>query len=169
MRLNIPISHLRFIFEPVKQKKYFMKKLFFIISLLSVSYILNAQVRQVPDVVKETFKNQYPNANVLEYDDLLVKVVVKFTLDGADMKATYSNKGGWKGTEKEISYSTVSTEVKDGFDKSKYAEWDVRESTQLYLPGGSTQYRLRVKKNDLQLKYLFFNTKGRLLRTSITI
>ena len=146
-----------------------MKILLAIISLLSISFISNAQVHKVPEVVKEVFENQYPKADVQEYDDLLVKVVVKFTLDSSEMKATYSNKGVWKGTEKEISYSSVPEEVKDGFNKSKYADWDVRESTQLYLPGGSIQYRLRVKKNELQLKYLFFNTSGRLLRTSITI
>ena len=146
-----------------------MKRLFAIVSFLSISFILNAQVHKVPEVVKEVFENQYPKADVQEYDDLLVKVVVKFTLDSSEMKATYSNKGVWKGTDKEISYSSVPAEVKDGFNKSKYADWDVRESTQLYLPGGSTQYRLRVKKNDLQLKYLFFNSNGRLLRSSITI
>ena len=146
-----------------------MKKLFVIISLLPISFISNAQGDKVPEIVKETFQNQYPKADVQEYEDLLVKVVVKFTIDSSDMKATYSNKGVWKGTDKEISYSSVPVEVKDGFKKSKYADWDLRESTQLYLPGGSTQYRLRVKKNDLQLKYLFFNTSGRLLRTSITI
>jgi len=146
-----------------------MKKLFAIVLLLSIGFISNAQVREVPGVVKEVFENQYPKAEVQEYDDLLVKVVVKFTMDSSEMKATYSNKGVWKGTEKEISYSSVPAEVKDGFNKSKYADWEVRESTKLYSPGGSTQYRLRVKKNDLQLKYLFFNTNGRLLRTSITI
>jgi hypothetical protein len=146
-----------------------MKKLFVIIPLLFIAFILNAQSSRIPEIVKETFENQYPKADVQEYDDLLVKVVVKFTLDSAEMKATYSNKGVWKGTDKEIPYSTVPAEIKDGFNKSKYADWNVREATQLYLPGGSTQYRLRVKKNDLQLKYLFFNTNGRLLRTSITI
>lgn len=146
-----------------------MKKLFVIISLLYISFVSNAQGDKVPEIVKETFQNQYPKADVQEYEDLLIKVVVKFSMDSSEMKATYSNKGVWKGTDKEISYSSVPAEVKDGFSKSKYADWDVRESTQLYLPGGGTQYRLRVKKNDLQLKYLFFNTNGRLLRTSITI
>ena len=146
-----------------------MKKLFVIISFLSIHFISNAQVRQVPEIVKEIFENQYPKTDVQEYDDLLVKVVVKFTLDSAEMKATYTNKGVWKGTDKDISYSAVPAEVKDGFGKSKYADWTVRESTQMYLPGGANQYRLRVKKNDLQLKYLFFNTSGRLLRTSITL
>ncbi len=146
-----------------------MKKIFFIFSLFIISFVSNAQVRIVPEVVKENFKIQYPNAKISEYEDLLVKVIVKFTLEGADMKATYTNKGSWKGTEKEITYAVVPAEVKDGFNKSKFADWAIRESTQIYLPGGSIQYRLRVKKNDLQLKYLFFNTKGRLLRTSITI
>jgi hypothetical protein len=147
-----------------------MKKPLLIISILFIAFSSNAQVRQIPDVVKETFHNQYPAATDVDYDDLVVKVVIKFTLDGADMKATYNNKGAWKGTEKEIEYDEVSDDVKDGFNKSKYAGgWEETESILLYLPGGSTQYRIRVKKSDVQLKYLFFNTKGRLVRTSITI
>jgi len=39
----------------------------------------------------------------------------------------------------------------------------------LYLPGGSEQYRIRVRKSDVQKKYLYFNTKGRLLREAVTL
>ena len=83
--------------------------------------------------------------------------------------ATYTNKGLWKGTEKDWDFEKLAEEVKDGFEKSKFADWEVSETAVLYLPGGSEQYRLRVRKNDVQKKYLFFNKSGRLLREAITL
>ncbi|MGC4037207.1 MAG: PepSY-like domain-containing protein [Chitinophagaceae bacterium] len=128
-----------------------------------------AQVREIPQAVRETFANQYPKAESTDFKDWIAKVDVRFVLDGENMVATYGNKGDWKGTEKDWRFDELEEDVKDGFQKSKYAEWDITETKVLYLPGGSEQYRVRVKKNDVQKKYLFFNTKGRLLRESITL
>jgi Putative beta-lactamase-inhibitor-like, PepSY-like len=85
------------------------------------------------------------------------------------MIASYTNKGIWKETEKEWSFDKLSEEVKDGFQKSKYADREVEETTVFYLPGGTEQYRIKAKKSGVDKKYLYFNTKGRLLRTSITL
>jgi hypothetical protein len=128
-----------------------------------------SQIREIPQPVRETFANQYPTAENTDFKDQLVKVDVKFELSGEKLIASYTNKGAWKGTEKEWSFSDLSEEVKDGFAKSKYADWETGETKVLYLPGGSEQYRIKVKKNDVQKKYLFFNKKGRLLRESITL
>lgn len=131
--------------------------------------MLQAQVREVPQPVKEAFEHQYPGAEDVEYKDLLVKVNVHFTLDDENYIATYNNKGSWKGSEKEWDFEKLPEAVKDGFSKSKYADWETIESALLYIPGGMEQYRILVKKSDLQKKYLFFSTKGRLLRESITL
>ncbi len=134
------------------------------------SFLLaSAQVRDIPQAVKDAFKHQYPKADDVEYKDQLVKVNVQFTLDGENYIASYSNKGDWKGSEKEWSYDKLPDEVKDGFSKSKYADWDSDGVSIVILPGGTQQYRILVKKNDFQKKYLFFNTQGRLLREAITI
>ena len=133
------------------------------------SYTSLAQLREIPAGVKETFSSQYPGAESVEYKDHLKDVHVAFTLDSAKYRAKYSNKGAWKETEREWNFTQLSGSVKDGFDKSKYADWQVKETAIIYLPGGGERFRLKVEKSDLQKKYLFFNKNGRLVRDAITI
>jgi Putative beta-lactamase-inhibitor-like, PepSY-like len=138
--------------------------------ILTIATITSfSQIREIPKPVRETFANQYPKAENTDFKDQLVKVDVNFELDGEKLVASYSNKGDWKGTEKEWSFEELSGEIKDGFEKSKYADWETTETKILFLPGGGEQYRLRVKKNEVQKKYLYFNKKGRLLREAITL
>jgi hypothetical protein len=128
-----------------------------------------AQIREIPKAVEETFAQQYNGATNVDYKDQLVRVDVHFELEGEKMIASYSNKGKWKETEKEWTFDKLPEEIKDGFQKSKYADREIEETKVIYLPGGSTQYRLKAKKNGVEKKYLYFNTKGRLLRESITL
>ena len=146
-----------------------MKKNIFLLVALMIGLFVNAQVREIPQAVQDAFEHQYPKAEDVEYKDQLIKVNVHFTLDAENYIATYNNKGAWKGSEKEWTFEKLSVAVKDGLSKSKYADWDTKETAVVYLPGGTEQYRILVKKNDLQKKYLYFNTKGRLLRESITL
>lgn len=146
-----------------------MKKTIFLLATMMMGLFIHAQIREIPQAVKDAFEHQYPNATDVDYKDQLVKVNVHFILDDENYIATYNNNGSWKGSEKEWDFEKLSDAVKDGFSKSKYADWETKEVSVLYIPGGTVQYRILVKKNDLQKKYLFFNTKGRLLRESITL
>ena len=130
---------------------------------------LNAQVREVPKEVEKAFAAQYPGIDSAEYKDHLVNVRVHFTQNGEKMMATYSNKGLWKETEKEISYEQLDQAIKDGFEKSKYAEWKVVGTAVLYRPNNVELYRIKVEKSELQRKNLYFNAKGRLVEDGITI
>ncbi len=138
-------------------------------ALTIISGTSQAQIREIPKAVEETFSNQYKNAANVEYRDQLVRVEVRFELDGVSMLAIYTNKGVWKETQESVEYDDLPVEVKDGFDKSKFADREVAESAKIHLPGGTEQYRILAKKNDIEKKYLFFNSKGRLLRTSMTL
>lgn len=135
----------------------------------SLMITAQAQIRDVPKAVEETFTNQYKGASNVEYKDQLVRVDVHFELDGEQMIASYTNKGVWKETQKAWEFEKLPEEVKDGFEKSKFADRNVDETVVIYLPGGTEQYRILAKKNNVEKKYLFFNPKGRLLRTSITL
>lgn len=148
-----------------------MKKIVLSLLVLFSVFHLMAQIREIPKIVEETFANQYPGAEQVEFKDFVVKVQVEFVWKGENMMANYTNKGLWKGSEKEWSYDKLSDDVKDGFKKSKFGDdsWEVEETAVLYLPGGSEQFRILVRKSDVQKKYLFFNTTGRLLRTSVTL
>lgn len=128
-----------------------------------------AQVTSVPAAAKENFAKQYPNATNVRWDNDIVNVNVRFDLDGSHMNAEYNNKGTWKHTYKDYSYDQLPAAVVDGFKKSKFADRDVTEVKVVYLPGEVTQYRLRVEKNDVQKKFLYFNPDGRLLRDANTI
>ena len=119
--------------------------------------------------MKETFTNQYPQAEDVNYEDNLVSVHVIFTQNGERMVAYYSNKGKWKETEKDWTFEKSPEEVKDGFKKSKYAEWKVVDTKIIYRPGGSDRYKIKVEKNDLQKKNLYFNKAGRLTEEAITL
>lgn len=147
-----------------------MKSVFITMSLfLAIVYSAQGQIREIPKIVEETFSNQYQGASHIEFRDQLVRVDVHFELDGENMIASYSNKGVWKETQKAWEFEKLPEAVQDGFEKSKFADREVTETVVLYLPGGTEQYRILARKNDVEKKYLFFNTKGRLLRTALTL
>ena len=119
--------------------------------------------------MREAFANKYPNAENVDFKDQLVVIYVHFTKDSIKYIATYNNKGDWKETEEASEYEKLPEPVKDGFQKSKYAEWNVEDAAIISQPGADELYRIKIEKNDLQKKYLYFNAKGRLRRDSITL
>lgn len=146
-----------------------MARIIFLAGFILFSIFSYAQVREVPESVKETFTSQYPGAENVTYEDNLVSVQVHFQLNGEKMVAAYNNKGRWKDTEKEWSFEQLPEAVKDGFQKSKYADWKVTETKIIYRPGGLDRYRVKVEKNDIQKKHIYFNKAGRLVDDDITL
>ncbi len=57
----------------------------------------------------------------------------------------------------------------DGLKKSKYAGWPVREILYIEEHNKQPQYRVQVRKGDLQKKNLYFSPTGQLLDDSITL
>jgi hypothetical protein len=143
--------------------------LLLLLGLFTLCVTSFAQSDNVPQAVKETFTKQYPAAENVEYKDNLLNVWVNFTLNGDTLKANYTKKGVWENTEKAITYDQLPEAVKDGFQKSKYADREVEETKIIYRAGGTERYRLKTRKNDLQKKYLYFNEKGQLVEDSIAI
>ena len=149
-----------------------MKRIFsLMIVVLSLSLTNNvlAQVRKIPAAVTDAFKAKYPNASGVEWKDKLSGFVAAFDNNGGHYDARFSNKGAWENTEQSIAESDLPTAVKDGHAKSKYAEWTIEKSTKIDLPGEKVQYRVQVKKSDLQKKNLLFSSEGRLLKDNITL
>lgn len=148
-----------------------MKRKFLLmaVSVFLLSSFAFAQSDDVPQAIREAFTKQYPNAENVEYKDNLLNVWVNFTLNGDKMKANYKKDGQWENTEKDWSYDKLPAAVQDGFKKSKYADREIEETKVIYRAGGTERYRLKVKKNALQKKYIFFNDQGRLVDDDITI
>jgi hypothetical protein len=128
-----------------------------------------SQITSVPQIAKDNFAKQYPAAEDVNWDNDVVNVNVRFTLNGEKMNAEYSNKGIWKNTFQALTYEALPAEVQDGFNKSKFADRQVTDAKKIYLPADVIQYRIKVEKNDLQKKYLYFNTDGKLVRDANTL
>jgi hypothetical protein len=147
------------------------RKMIFVVLFSFFATASFAQLREIPQAVKDAFMAQYSGAASPEYVDKVMTVQVHFEQDSSKMTATYNNKGMWRETEQEWSYDKLSDEVKDGFEKSKYSgdEWEVKETKIITRPGNKMYYRVKVQKNEVQKKYLFFSATGKLESESITI
>ena len=140
--------------------------LFFIVATVSTSV---AQVRKIPSEVTEAFKEKYPNATHVEWHDKLSNFSAVFESENINYVARFNSKGEWQLTENEIEESDLPELVRDGFDKSKYAEWEIGMIHKIELADGSFQYRIEAIKNDVVKKNLSFNSEGRLIKDRITI
>lgn len=140
-----------------------------LVSILISSTEGYSQVTSIPEQAKENFFKQYPDAKNVQWENDLVNVNARFEVDSNTMNAEYNNRGIWKRTLKDWTYDKLTDDVKDGFTKSKYAGKQVLDVKVLYLPGYVIQYRIKVAKNDVEKKFLFFNTEGRLIRTTVAI
>lgn len=129
----------------------------------------NAQIRKIPAVVTDALKDKYPAARGVEWKDKLTAFQADFKLNGDSYQARFNSTGEWLETEKNISEDKLPTFVKDGFEKSKYTEWEKKEFSYLEKKEGDELYRILVKKSDLEKKYLFFDKKGKLIRDSMTL
>jgi hypothetical protein len=141
-----------------------------LLTALVVACTSYGQIRKTPTAVTTAFEKQYPNASKVQYEDNLLNVQVYFVSDSGKMIARYNNEGVWKESERAIDYETLPADIKTGFDKSKYAvDWKLKESAVIYTPNNDIRYRVKVEKNDLQKKYLFFDKNGRLIKDALTI
>ncbi len=140
-----------------------------VLFLLATFHNTHAQLRKVPAEVTEAFKAKYPDTRNVEWKDKLTSFIVYFEMNDDKYQSKFNNKGAWQQTEKEINESDLPEAVKDGYDKSKFTAWEIVTVATIENKDNNVQYRLMVKKNDVEKKYLFFDTDGRLLRDVITI
>ena len=137
--------------------------------VITTASISVAQVRKIPSEVTEAFKDKYPNATNVEWRDKLSNFSAAFESESVHYQARFNSKGEWQLTENEIGESDLPEIVQDGFDKSKYADWEMGMIHKIELADGSVQYRIEAGKGDVRKKNLYFNSDGRLIKDRITI
>ncbi len=149
-----------------------MKKIFFftvLLSAVSFAQIVNAQIRKIPAEVTNAFSEKYDDAKNVEWKDNLSSFIASFEQHGEKYEAKFNKKGKWQSTEMQLEISDLPGMVNDGFEKSKYSEWEVKLVYEIELPDDVKQYRVRVAKSDIQQKNLLFNEKGKLLKDNLTL
>jgi hypothetical protein len=59
-------------------------------------------------------------------------------------------------------YDQLNDAIKDGFDKSKFNDWEILLVQKITSLNTEVLYRIEVRKNAFRKTYLYFNTKGQL-------
>lgn len=141
----------------------------FFITAMAFQLEGRAQIRKIPAIVTDAFKYKYRNAESVEWKDKLSHFLVSFQLNGDHYEASFKNDGSWTLSQKEINKESLPGAVEDGLDKSKYADWDVDSYYQVIYPDEHFEYRVVVRKSDLNKRDLTFSEKGRLLKDRLTL
>jgi hypothetical protein len=150
-------------------KRVTMKLKFLSIFLLGIATIAFAQIRKIPPEVTEAFKVRYPHAEKVSWKDNITSFEAEFLLNDYKMRAYFNSKGEWQSSEKNIKFEDLPREVKDGFAKSKYSDWEKGSIVETDKNGEGLIYRMLVKKSGVQKKYLYFDTSGKLTRDAVTL
>lgn len=145
-----------------------MKRRFLLLLFVLVAAITHAQIRKIPAEVTDAFAARYPHAEKVSWRDKVSYFEAQFMLNGFEMSAGFNSKGDWQRTERKIKFSDLPDDVEDGFLKSKYADWEKGSVVEIDEDSEPVIYRILVKKN-IQKKYLFFTTSGKLNREALTL
>lgn len=150
-----------------------MKKIVYITGLITLFAIFTnntfAQIRKIPAEVTNAFTEKYPGATSVEWRDKLSGYTASFSLDSTNYIASFNNKGEWEYTEEPIDEQQLPDVVQDGFDKSRYHDWNVGHVNKIEMPNDEVQYKIEVAKGDIKKRNLYFNSNGRLLKDKLTL
>jgi len=123
-----------------------------------------AQFRSIPGEVTDNFKSKFPKATHVTWKDKLSSFTAEFDQNNEKLKAFFTSKGNWLRTEKPMDFEKLPGVVKDGFSKSKYAMYDVKEVIGIDDSEKGYLYKVVVKKGDITGRNLFFTSKGQLVK-----
>ena len=146
-----------------------MKRLLFFPVFFSFVFLADAQIRKIPATVTDAFSARYPHASQVEWSDKLQYFQASFWLNGANITAHFSSKGEWQKSERVMTFNQLPGEVRDGFQKSRYSDWNKNMITEVQELGRPLEYHVNVQKTGLQKKNLYFNSNGKLLKESIAL
>jgi Putative beta-lactamase-inhibitor-like, PepSY-like len=141
-----------------------VKRIIPVIILVSCFIVhANAQLIKTPDLVKQAFDKQYPEAKLVDWKGGLDNHAVVFVVKEKKYKASYTSKGDWNYTETNIVFDSIPKQVLESFNKSKYKDWPVKEVITVEKPRAvANEYKIVVQKSKLSRRVLLFDAKGRL-------
>ena len=137
--------------------------------LASVLFSANAQFRKIPAEVTDSFRSRFDKATQVSWSDNLTSFQASFKLGDETLKAYYDSKGEWLKTEKSSAFEALPADIQDGYKKSKYTDWTVKDVMYVEEKDKQPRYRVQVRKSELQKRNLYFSTTGQLLEDAITL
>ena len=149
-----------------------MNKILIAFGIASILFLsgfgAKAQIRKIPAEVTDNFTAKFPGASAVEWKDKLTGFTATFKDGDTTYIASFDNKGNWTATEHDIDQASLPEAVQDGFEKSRFADWDVKNIAHIDTPDGDN-YRIEVGKGDIKKRNLYFNANGRLLKDKLTL
>ncbi len=142
-----------------------MKKFLLAFTFFTAAFVCNAQI---PASVTTALKAKYPDAQTVSWKHKLSSFEASFVLNGTKTDAYFKGSGDWVETDKATTFDDLPSSVKDGFRKSKYTDWKTTNAVEIQKPAG-TQYRVDIRKSDVQIKYLYFDPNGSLAKDAMTL
>lgn len=141
-----------------------MKKIISLVILISCCLVAShAQLIKTPDLVKQAFDKQYPDAKQVDWKGGLDNHAVVFVISDKKFKASYTSKGDWNYTETTIVFDSIPKPVLESFNRSKYKDWPVKEVITVEKPRAvANEYKIVVQKSKISRRVLLFDAKGRL-------
>jgi hypothetical protein len=136
--------------------------------LISVSFAFS-QMRKIPAEVTEAFKIKFPAATAVSWTDKLTAFQAGFEQEGTRWQASFSPKGEWKKTEKELPADEQPAFVLSLLKEDKYNGYTLKSVTEIWENDDSRQYRLSIEKSAFKKKYVYLNKEGEVLRESIKL
>ncbi len=140
------------------------KTIFGCLLMVCMLTTVNAQFRNIPSVVTDSFSLRYANATHVEWKDKITSFQASFEQNNETFRTNFSSKGEWLRTEKDMDMTLLPEPVKDGFEKSKYAGYDVKEITEVDDREKGHNYKVVVNNGTFIRRNLVFTTKGQLVK-----
>lgn len=118
----------------------------------------------VEKAVLETFKQQFPNARRVHWENKGAYYEVDFRIDKEYKSAWYRKDAVWMMTETDIRFNDLPIEVQNAFYASTYSTWRIDDIDKFERPGIETIYIIEVEQNDVDVD-LYYNASGLLIKT----
>ncbi len=124
-------------------------------------YAQDIQESQVPSVIVENFKKEFPKASDVEWEKKGEQYNVDFEIGwGIDYEAWYTTAGKLIKYKQEISDANLPQAIKDAVKKD-YAGYRIDDATK-YVENGVETYKVELEKGTEERK-IIFSKDGKLI------
>lgn len=131
----------------------------------AIFFTANAQFRDIPSVVTDSFIVRFPKATHVSWKDKVTAFQAEFDQNNEELRVYYSSKGEWLKTERKVEMLKLPSSVKDGFNKSKYAAYSISDITETIDHEKGLLYKvIAARKGSITKRVLYFTDKGQLVK-----
>lgn len=146
-----------------------MKQVITVFIAAFITLSATAQFRNIPAAVTTAFQQKYPAATNVTWEDRVSNFQAKFIQDNVMYEARFDKNGTWQETEKNMSFDELPEGIKSAFRSSKFRDYTIRTVAHIERSNGSKEYRLFIRDNVVQRKYLYYSEDGKLLKEDTKI